>query len=470
MTFLAISLMPVRAQKVWNLHQCIQHAQNNNLQIKQTRLNQELALEKTIYTKTDLYPTVQFSVSPTLAMGRSLDPTTYQYATNGFINNIMGVNMNQVLWAGGRKKNSHQQSIVEQEIANLQEQKNTVAIAIQITQAYFQILLQQVYVKSAERQLGISSEQLAVFQKANTSNPDTAYSVLEWQAQVANDEFTLTKYKNELKTAQINLGTLLALPDPLGIEIAEIKDETFTVDRPIGQKKGEYDLFYKMAYWHPSTKITQLNQKLVALQYDAVKASAYPTISLAAGVSLPFSSLFREVDQAYLVRTDTIPVYSQGQLRLALSPNYAYSYKTTSFFSQWKQLASAYVGFQINLPIITGGLRKYQQQQAAINIENAHISMLSARAEIYKEALLSTNNLEAAILQYQAAQKTLQVWQVYFNTTLQKVQRGEVKIKDFESVKNSFFTIQQNAEIAKYDWLLKKKIYQYYSTGNMEDL
>jgi hypothetical protein len=53
---------------------------------------------------------------------------------------------------------------------------------------------------------------------------------------------------------------------------------------------------------------------------------------LAAGVSLPFSSLFREVDQAYLVRTDTIPVYSQGQLRLALSPNYAYSYKTTSFF------------------------------------------------------------------------------------------------------------------------------------------
>ena len=107
-TFLAINLMPIRAQKVWNLHQCIQHAQNNNLQIKQTRLSQELALEKTIYTKTDLYPTVQFSVSPTLAMGRSLDPTTYQYATNGFINNIMGVNMNQVLWAGGRKKNSHQ--------------------------------------------------------------------------------------------------------------------------------------------------------------------------------------------------------------------------------------------------------------------------------------------------------------------------------------------------------------------------
>jgi outer membrane protein TolC len=105
--------------------------------------------------------------------------------------------------------------------------------------------LQQVYVKSAERQLGISSEQLAVFQKANTSNPDTAYSVLEWQAQVANDEFTLTKYKNELKTAQINLGTLLALPDPLGIEIAEIKDETFTVDRPIGQKKGNMICFIK---------------------------------------------------------------------------------------------------------------------------------------------------------------------------------------------------------------------------------
>jgi hypothetical protein len=68
-------------------------------------------------------------------------------------------------------KNSHQQSIVEQEIANLQEQKNTVAIAIQITQAYFQILLQQVYVKSAERQLGISSEQLAVFKKPIPATP-----------------------------------------------------------------------------------------------------------------------------------------------------------------------------------------------------------------------------------------------------------------------------------------------------------
>lgn len=451
---------------VWRLGQCIRYAQINNLQIKQNRLNQELASEKVAYTQKDLYPTVQLAVSPTLALGRSLDPTTYQYATNGFVNNIVGLSMNQVVWAGGRKRNTHEQSVLEEEIAILQETRGMSQIAIQITQAYFQLLLNKVYLKNAERQLAVSKEQLAMVQQPLQGTKDPSYSVLEWQAQVANDEFTCMKYKNELKVAQLNLGTLLALPDPLSLEVEEFLEERPDV-KPNPKFKREFDLYYRLASWHPTTKIPQLNQKIAALQYDAVNVSNLPTITLSAGLSLPFSSLFKEVDGASLVRNDTVPVYSAGQLRLALSPSYEYSYKTTSLFSQWKQLASVYVGFQITIPLVTGGMRKYQLKQARLGIDNAQITMQAARTEMYKEAVFTYNNVQAAISQKEAADKNMEVWKSYFESSLARFQKNEITAKDFEMIKNNYFQIQQNAEVARYDLLLKRKLYNYYATGDL---
>lgn len=454
-------------QTVWNLSRCIQHAQNNNLQINQDKLSQELANEKIAYTKKDLYPTLQFSLSPTLAMGRSLDPTTYQYATNGFVNNVMGLTMSQVISAGGRKKNTYEQSIIEEQLAQLQEKKGISAIAIQITQSYFQVLLNKIYVKNAERQLNVSKEQLEIVNQAAKKSNDLAYNLLEWQAQVVNDEFNLTQKKNELKAAQIGLGTLLALPDPLFIDVEEIKDNPIEVKN---DAKGEYDLFFKLSSWHPNAKISQLNQKLASLQFDAVKASSLPTISLTAGVSLPYSSLFQEVDQMRLIRNDTIPIFSRGQLRLALSPAYDYTYKTTSLFSQWKQLASSFVGFQVSIPLITGGLHKYQMKQASYTLATSQIATQTAKTELYKEAIFTHSNLEAAILQKQAANKNLEVWQKYYDSSMSRYQKGEIQAKEFETIKNSFFQVEQNAIVAKYDLLMKKKIYQYYATGDLSVL
>jgi outer membrane protein len=451
-------------QTVWSLARCIQHAQTNNLQINQNKLSQELANEKIAYTKKDLYPTLQFSLSPTMAMGRSLDPTTYQYATNGFLNNVMSLTMSQIVSAGGRKKNTYEQSIVEQELAKLQEKKGVSAIAIQITQAYFQVLLNKIYVKNSERQLNVSKEQLEVVNQAAKKSKDLAYNLLEWQAQVVNDEFLVTKNKNELKAAQIGLGTLLALPDPLFIDVEEMKEEYAEIQL---NAKGEYDLFYKLTSWHPNTKIMHLNQKLASLQFDAVKASSLPTISLTAGVSLPYSSLFKEVDRARLVRNDTVPIFSGGQLRLALAPTYDYTYKTTSLFSQWQQLASSYIGFQISIPLVTGGLHKYQMKQAYFTVATSQIAMQTARTELYKEAVFTQSNLEAALLQKQAANKNLEVWQKYYDSSMARYQKGEIQAKEFETIKNNFFQVEQNAIVAKYDLMMKKKLYKYYATGDL---
>ena len=45
--------------------------------------------------------------------------------------------------------------------------------------------------------------------------------------------------------------------------------------------------------------------------------------------------------------------------------------------------------------------------------------------------------------------------------------QGEIQAKEFETIKNNFFQVEQNAIVAKYDLMMKKKLYKYYATGDL---
>ena len=70
------------SQAPWTLEQCIKYALENNIQVKQQKLNTEYNSNLLKQAKVSLYPNLSASGSYGASFGRALDQTTYEFTQN----------------------------------------------------------------------------------------------------------------------------------------------------------------------------------------------------------------------------------------------------------------------------------------------------------------------------------------------------------------------------------------------------
>lgn len=114
-TFLTLSLLfsgGLFAQNAdpWTLERAVQHALDNNLQIRQSQLFEEQARLRLQQTKNDKLPSASGSSNVGLQFGRTIDPTT-----NTFDQQTIGFQGYQIqagvtLYNGGLIKNRQKQA------------------------------------------------------------------------------------------------------------------------------------------------------------------------------------------------------------------------------------------------------------------------------------------------------------------------------------------------------------------------
>ena len=69
----------ILAQKTWTLEDCINHALENNIRIKQSYLDVETGAINQRESKLDFLPNLNGSASHSYGWGRSVDMATYNY-------------------------------------------------------------------------------------------------------------------------------------------------------------------------------------------------------------------------------------------------------------------------------------------------------------------------------------------------------------------------------------------------------
>ncbi|HQV01706.1 MAG TPA: TolC family protein, partial [Bacteroidia bacterium] len=67
------------AQQKWSLKQCVDYAIENNISIKQSYINTEVARTNADQNFASMFPNVNASASQSFNFGRSIDPTTNVY-------------------------------------------------------------------------------------------------------------------------------------------------------------------------------------------------------------------------------------------------------------------------------------------------------------------------------------------------------------------------------------------------------
>jgi outer membrane protein len=416
------------SQKKWSLQDCVDYALENNLTIKrneQTNLLNEISVEN---AKSNKLPGVSGSASQNFNFGSGID-----FATNSRINtrtssNNFGVNASVTVFNGFKIKNSILQSEKNLEISQLDLQKMKNDISLNIVNSYLNILFNKESLKVAEAKLEISNKQLERTKQLVDAGTQPRGNLLEIEATIANDENAIVVAQNNIDLALLSLSQILQISNQ-GFDVDDIN---ITLNSVSLLYNNTNDIFAKSVTLQPEIKSAELNLENTETAIEIAKADFLPTVSLSGGINTAYSN-----------------VSGNGV-------------SEDSFFTQLDNNFGQFVGLSVNIPIFSKGQVKQNVNRQKINREIAKINLDDEKRALREAIERAYINAKATLKEYEAAEKSVKAQQQSFDFAQERYQIGATNSFDFEQVKNRLINAQSALIRAKYNYVFRTKLLEYY--------
>ena len=447
------------AQKPWSLEDCIQYAMDNNIQIKQSVLTTEYNQNLLNQSKLGQIPTLEGSGRYSYSWGRALDQTTYQFTNNQKINSIsMGLGSSANLFSGLRVRNSIAQNELNLMASYQDVEKVKNDISLQIAGAYLAIMFNQELVAVSRSQLDITGQQVERTRKMVDAGRLARGTFLEIQAQYASEELTLVNAENQLSISLLHLQQMLDLPidTAFSVDIPELADPD---ENPLVIDAME--VYLNAEQIMPEIKSATLNLESAEKGLAIAKGGRSPQLSLFANYNSGFSDVREKVVE--VGPPQQIPLgETVGGEAVVSYPQEIPIYGAYPFFEQIRDNTSAGIGLNISIPIFSGWNVNTNIANARIMYERAKLDLQSQKLTLYANIQQAYADAVAALKKFTATQKALVSMEESFKYTETKFEVGLVNTVDYNTSKNQLIATQSDLLQAKYDFIFKTKILNFY--------
>jgi outer membrane protein len=449
------------SQEKWTLQKCIQHALDNNIQIKSQEYNSKIHDINLQKAKYGILPGLNVGASENLTFGRNVDPYSYQFSTDNFHSANFQISSSVTLFSGLQQYNSIKKAEIDLEAGNasLEQTKNNVMLAV--ASAYLNVLYALDLVEIAEQQKEITELQLERTEKLVASGSLPIQSKYDVEAQLANEELNLVNYRNQYDFAVLNLAQLIEYEDFSNMEIQKPD-----VDKLIGESVllSPEQIFDEAVNNLPQVKYAELNYLSSQKALQISKGAFYPSLTMSAAYGSGYSSLTKFVEGIKLgnpmlsgFATDNL-----GNLLDVYQYTFDYSYVNKPFFDQIKDNASTSVGFYLNIPIFNGLQTRSGVNSSKLYLEQAKLQVDQAKKDLFKEIQQAWSDAVSAMKKFDASEKAFEASNLSFEYTQKKYEQGLVNITDYNIAKNNVSRTQIEMLKSKYDFIFKQKILDFY--------
>jgi outer membrane protein len=190
----------------------------------------------------------------------------------------------------------------------------------------------------------------------------------------------------------------------------------------------------------------------------AAKGRVSPTISLNGSIGTGYSGLAKDV-VGYNNVTDTLGYVGTTPFTyLRQDP----IFKETPFSDQFSNNVNKSIGFTITVPLFNGLQTYTSVKNAKLTALNAKLGQDLAEQNLYKVIAQSYANARAALNKYVASKSSVEASEQSFNFAQQKFNVGAISSFDFSTAKSRLITAQSNLLQAKFDYLFKLKVLDFY--------
>lgn len=426
----AFSNNQTNAQNIWSLQKCIDYALENNIQIKQQALNTNYYENQVNQAKSNKLPNLNAQLGNDYSFGRSLTyDNTYKNVNSSSISGGLGTNV--TLWNASVLNNSVKRQELDLQ-ATLQDLKKAEDdLMLNIARSYMEILFAEEITTISEAQLEITKQQINRTQQLVDAGSLAKGALLEIQAQLAREELQLVNNQNTVQLAYLTLFQLLELP------IAE----SFKIEKPVlpeikanGSMANSLDVFDNAMNVRPEITAAQLRVKSAEKQLDIAKGYVYPSLSFGANYYNLYNNKYSDFNG------DKI-----------------------AFGSQLKNNARSSMGFTLSIPIFNRFQVKNNIADATLQIYDYKYRLQTASNVLRKEIEQSYTNAVAALNRYISSEKAVVSMEEAFRYVEEKYNVGMVNSVEYNQSKNELTAAQSQLLQAKYEYIFRTKILDFYN-------
>lgn len=444
-----------RSQSGWDLQQCIDYAVKHNLGLKQSSINNEANKNTTDQSKAVVLPSLNAGVSHVYNFGQTIDRFTNTFANTEVLSQNFFLSSSVVLWSGlsqynGIKANEYNYL---SGIEKLKQQQNDLSLSV--ANAYIGVIFSDEILKISTNQFAITKEQLDRTQKLVEAGALAKSVEYDIKAQLASDEVNVTTAENNYQLSLLSLKQLMNFDSVTN----------FSIQRPEINLQEEVPLENNISAIYetglrnqPSIKGGEYSILSADKNLAASRGRRSPTLTFNASLGTGTSGLAkRETGDFYYLtqslQTSFGPVTYQTQVPIL---------EKTPLAEQFKSNTNKSLGFTLSVPIFNGLQTHTAVKNAKLNILNARISQDLNKQNLYKNIVQAAANAKAALNKYKATKLSVEASQESFKYAQQKFNAGAISSFDFNSAKNRLFAAESNLLQAKYDYVFKLKVLDYY--------
>jgi outer membrane protein len=421
--------------KAWTLEECVKYAIKNNISIKQTELD-------TISANIDKRGAFgKFLPSANLNANHSWNVGLNQDITTGLLRNQttqfsgVGANVGVDIYKGMQNQNTMRRanlSIVASKYRLLKMQED---IALNVANAFLQVLFNKENLKVQQEQLGINEKQYTRSEELVKAGSIPRGDLLDVKATVATNKQNVINAENALLISKLSLAQLLQLKEFWDFDVIDdtnIKDENNIMsEKPI-------DIYDKAKENRTGLKIAKTNLEIAEKDVSISKGAYQPTLRA-------FYGFDSRVSYADTFNPQTGQAESAKPALEQLNDN-----KGQNF------------GVQLSVPVFNGWSVRNNVDRYKVELEKSKIALEKEDLDLQRNVFTAFTDAKGAMNAHESAIVALEAREGAYNYAKEKYAVGLMNSFDFNQSQTLLTNAQSEVIRTKYDYIFKIKILEFY--------
>ncbi|MBU2920979.1 TolC family protein [Winogradskyella psychrotolerans] len=441
----------------YTLDDCIAIALEHNLDLKSTNLQANSAKVNYQQSKANVLPSLNGSFNLGVNDGRSIDPFTNAYINQELTFSNLGLSLDMTIFNGFRLLNAAKQNRLNQKASDLEIEAAQQDLILNVTLGYLQVLNAKDVLELAKSRLETTKQQLKIqqdFYDNESGNPADYADIL---GQLASDETSVLVAESSLNNAKLSLQQLMNLKEDIHLEA-----DGLLLD--FNKYEVSVNTVFEDAIRNLATfKAKELRIEAAKKGVSIAKSQFTPEISLFGGLNTNYSSaaeLFTATGSSFVETGDFVTVDAEDLPIMTEQTNFAS--EDIDYTDQLDNNLNTVVGIQVNVPLFNGfraknnvALEKIKVEESILELERTHVDIKNAIAQVYFD-------MEAAYKRHKSLEKQVEAYQESYRINDIRFKSGVSNFLNYITSKNNLDNAKVNLANAKYEYLLRVKVLDYY--------
>lgn len=425
--------------KKWTLEECISHAVDHNIEIRQLKVQTGIASLEHSTAKNSRLPDLNAQVNQDWNFGQS---QVYTDLSKTYSRSTFGISSSIPVFTGFRIPNEIARTKLEFEAATQNLEKAKDDLSLNITSLFLQVLFNKELVKINEEQYELTLTQVTrtgIMIESGMVPPSNLYDI---RAQLAKDKVSLIEARNNLDLSLLDLSQALELE----------RDTDFDITAPDFDQES-------ISAFHNSLRPAELIYEN-AVSFKAVVAEQeYRVRSAEKALKIARSEYLPKLDFVFQYGTGYRHIYMDDYTDPATNTMHVVN---PPFRTQLKDNDYTMIGIKLTIPIFNRFQVRNKVRSARLDILNRQLILKNTKKTLYKEIQTAYKNALASYEKYLASNEAILSTGESFKHAHLRYELAKMSPFEYNEAKSRYVQSRSEQVQAKYDYILRTRILDFY--------